>query len=798
MPFGDAGGQPPPWQQAADRLGHILGGAGASSQLSEKKRCGVQEGPGAPAALRRGDGKSGVSAKDLHRGQRGLEARLSRSKEFGGNLFSGDDRKDSSRAATAPAEAESKPEDGLAKALGSLGAASQRFVAGVAGSLPFSPGSERCKGQGREEATTTAAVHIAERRGRQPSSSHQKRASTSAVPDDLSVNVDSFMNGEAKPWDVLGELLKGRERHHSGQALVSTPQDQLPDMTTDVWRGEHLFARISDFPENVAHAMLPRGAVGAAPDQRTSNNNSSRHQVGKGRGRDSGRDVSVTGPQTQPAEVPLVSGMKGLFGRIGDISDSLGKPPAAVKEDIAPNQGLSPRAPAAAPAPSKPARQNLIGRISELSEEISKRTPRSREQPEARASTPPPGDAMAFQSPLGSAGRQQLLERISENLGMATPKTKEAGPTVTTPQNIGPGSGPSGPAQEFPDTPLRSLPPIRTSPKPPGPPDVAAVTTGVLKSIDSLYSEGVAKPVGTLIGPGVEKLQATLQQMSVKELVEGLQKLALARKGGEEGKRPVYPNRQRLSSVQDFFLYAEAEGRRLFDELDFDGDGQVTLPDLEHAMRKRRLPKHYAREMLRRARPHWLASSFGWPEFQALMEQKEPSMLKAFTSLSVSSSGTLQKGQVSTLPSLCIPGCTALNPPGTPHLFAAALLLFLLVLHGHPAAIPAPRSLWLTLWWISLSFMAGAGLPVQSRPASNRGERAGHDEVPRCRWGPRAGHLWAVPELPAAAATRAPVNCRSQVTYCLSLCIMMVSPSLLAVQPGMCTVPQYPCSLVPA
>ena len=87
-------------------------------------------------------------------------------------------------------------------------------------------------------------------------------------------------------------------------------------------------------------------------------------------------------------------------------------------------------------------------------------------------------------------------------------------------------------------------------------------------------------------------------------------------------------------------------GRRLFDELDADHDGQVRLEDLESAMRRRRLPPHYAKEFLRRTRRHWLATSFGWEEFRSLMEQKEASMLRAFNSLNINTSGTLQKSQV--------------------------------------------------------------------------------------------------------------------------------------------------------
>lgn len=89
-------------------------------------------------------------------------------------------------------------------------------------------------------------------------------------------------------------------------------------------------------------------------------------------------------------------------------------------------------------------------------------------------------------------------------------------------------------------------------------------------------------------------------------------------------------------------------GRRFFEELDRDGDGQVTLEDLEVAMRNRKLPRKYAREFLRRARGHLFSKSFGWKQFLSLMEQKEPTILRAYTSLCLSKSGTLQKSQILT------------------------------------------------------------------------------------------------------------------------------------------------------
>ncbi|KAL9260098.1 putative S-adenosylmethionine carrier 2, chloroplastic, partial [Drosera capensis] len=92
--------------------------------------------------------------------------------------------------------------------------------------------------------------------------------------------------------------------------------------------------------------------------------------------------------------------------------------------------------------------------------------------------------------------------------------------------------------------------------------------------------------------------------------------------------------------------YTEAEGRRFFDELDRDGDGLVTLEDLDIAMRKRKLPRRYAREFMRRARSRLFSKSFGWKQFLNLMEQREATILRAYTSLCMTKSGTLKKSEI--------------------------------------------------------------------------------------------------------------------------------------------------------
>lgn len=138
----------------------------------------------------------------------------------------------------------------------------------------------------------------------------------------------------------------------------------------------------------------------------------------------------------------------------------------------------------------------------------------------------------------------------------------------------------------------------------------------------------------------VERLRSTLSTVSLTELIEFITHLGKS--------SPEYPNKKKLFSVQDFFRYTEAEGKRLFEELDRDGDGQVTLEDLEIAMRKRKLPRRYARDFLRHARSNLFSRSIGWKQFLTFMEQKEPTILRAYTTLCLSKFGTLEKNQILT------------------------------------------------------------------------------------------------------------------------------------------------------
>ncbi|RWR95563.1 EF-hand domain-containing protein [Cinnamomum micranthum f. kanehirae] len=157
---------------------------------------------------------------------------------------------------------------------------------------------------------------------------------------------------------------------------------------------------------------------------------------------------------------------------------------------------------------------------------------------------------------------------------------------------------------------------------------------------ESSSAQKVASGLLNIPLSNVERLRSTLSTVSLTELIELVPHLGRPSKD--------HPDKKKLFSVQDFFRYTESEGRRFFDELDRDGDGQVTLEDLEVAMRKRKLPRKYARDFLRRTRRHLFSNSIGWKQFLSLMEQKEPTILRAYTTLCLSKSGTLQKSQILT------------------------------------------------------------------------------------------------------------------------------------------------------
>uniref|UniRef100_A0ACD5YH29 Uncharacterized protein n=1 Tax=Avena sativa TaxID=4498 RepID=A0ACD5YH29_AVESA len=183
-----------------------------------------------------------------------------------------------------------------------------------------------------------------------------------------------------------------------------------------------------------------------------------------------------------------------------------------------------------------------------------------------------------------------------------------------------------------------------------------ATVTGDREGVDSGGASAPQLPqkfAGRLLNiplSNVERLRSTLSTVSLTELIELVPQLVGRLSTSADSRLSTsgdsHPDKKKLFSVQDFFRYTEFEGKRFFEELDRDGDGQVTLEDLEVAMRKRRLPRRYARDLLRRTRSNFFSKSIGWKQFLSLMEQKEATILRAYTTLCLSKSGTLQKNQI--------------------------------------------------------------------------------------------------------------------------------------------------------
>ena len=63
-------------------------------------------------------------------------------------------------------------------------------------------------------------------------------------------------------------------------------------------------------------------------------------------------------------------------------------------------------------------------------------------------------------------------------------------------------------------------------------------------------------------------------------------------------------------------------------------------------MANRNLPRRYAEEFMKRTRSRLFSKSFGWNEFLSVMEQKETTSLRAYTSLRLSKLGMPQKDEI--------------------------------------------------------------------------------------------------------------------------------------------------------
>lgn len=110
---------------------------------------------------------------------------------------------------------------------------------------------------------------------------------------------------------------------------------------------------------------------------------------------------------------------------------------------------------------------------------------------------------------------------------------------------------------------------------------------------------------------------------------------------------PGQPDKKRLMTVQDFFKYTEEEGKQFWRELDRDGNGRVSAEDVKAILRQRKLPESYGSEFIKAARGNrWWSGTIDWEEFKAMVDEREPKMLRAFTSLEVNSAGSLEPGSI--------------------------------------------------------------------------------------------------------------------------------------------------------
>lgn len=107
-----------------------------------------------------------------------------------------------------------------------------------------------------------------------------------------------------------------------------------------------------------------------------------------------------------------------------------------------------------------------------------------------------------------------------------------------------------------------------------------------------------------------------------------------------------FPDKEMLNSVQDFFMYTEYEGKKVFEEFDRDADGKLTLDDMKLAMQKMKLPVGYAKDFMRSRHWLWPAKYFGWSDFSSLLQEKEPVIVRLFNSLGVSKSGMVKSTHV--------------------------------------------------------------------------------------------------------------------------------------------------------
>ena len=177
---------------------------------------------------------------------------------------------------------------------------------------------------------------------------------------------------------------------------------------------------------------------------------------------------------------------------------------------------------------------------------------------------------------------------------------------------------------------------VRSSPPPPLPPLVTITSGGAAKEHEKTTEEEKPKESTSSFSLWPPRFPSSLPSLPSLPLL-----VSLSSPGGD-------PDKGRLLSVADFFDHARENSKKLWRELDGDGDGWAAEGDVARALAARGLPTAYAPRVLAaaRGRARWWATRVSRKEFASWMERGEPRALRAFTSMALDRSGRVDVGGI--------------------------------------------------------------------------------------------------------------------------------------------------------